>query len=415
MIAVADAGTAGEVHAGSTEAASAPSAVRLDPDLLPDIKRFGAADVSACYSCGNCTAICPLTDDAGTFPRRMIRYAELGMKDTLIWSKELWTCYHCGACSDSCPTQADPAGFMAAARRYAIASYDRTRLARTLSTRPVIGTIIALAVAAFFALFMYASHGPESARRLALFEFIPEPLIHLTGVVVMSLVALAGLVGVAFMAHGIARREGVRFRDILGGPAAWRRTLRALWVALGVEALGQRRYRADCGDAQETEPLYRRRWLLHALTIWGFLGLFLATLLDYGLALAGIKATGAPVPIWYPVRLLGTVAGAAMIYGTTLLIRNRLRQANRTASESRFADWLLLALLWVTGVTGFGIELGLYLPHPPTWGYWIFLVHVAVAMELVLLLPFTKLAHAIYRPVALFFHTLAGSRTTGSD
>ena len=69
----------------------------------------------------------------------------------------------------------------------------------------------------------------------------------------------------------------------------------------------------------------------------------------------------------------------------------------------------------MTGVTGFGIELALYLPHPPTWGYWVFLVHVAVAMELVLLLPFTKLAHAIYRPVALFFHALAGSRTAGSD
>ncbi len=401
MIAVTEAGTAGD-------------AVRLDPDLLSDIKRFGGADVSACFSCGNCTAVCPLVDEVGTFPRRMIRYAELGMKDALVSSKELWTCYHCGACSDSCPTEADPAGFMAAARRYAIASYDRTRLARTLATRPVIGTIVAAAIAAFFALFMYADHGPENASRLALFEFIPERLIHLTGVAVMSLVALAGLVGVVTMARGIGRREGVRFGDVFG-PGGWRRSLRALWVALGVEAIGQHRYRADCGEAQEVEPLYRRRWLLHALTLWGFLGLFLATLLDYGLALIGVKAIGAPEPIWYPVRLLGTVAGAATIYGTTLLIRNRLRQANRTASESRFPDWLLLGLLWVTGVTGFGIELGLYLPHAPAWGYWVFLVHVAVAMELVLLLPFTKLAHAIYRPVALFFHTLAGSRTAESD
>ena len=40
-------------------------------------------------------------------------------------------------------------------------------------------------------------------------------------------------------------------------------------------------------------------------------------------------------------------------------------------------------------------------------GYWLFLVHVAVAMELVLLAPFTKLAHAVYRPVALFFVALA--------
>ena len=40
---------------------------------------------------------------------------------------------------------------------------------------------------------------------------------------------------------------------------------------------------------------------------------------------------------------------------------------------------------------------------PPAWGYWVFLFHVAVAMELVLLAPFMKLAHAVYRPIALFF------------
>ena len=40
-------------------------------------------------------------------------------------------------------------------------------------------------------------------------------------------------------------------------------------------------------------------------------------------------------------------------------------------------------------------------------GYWLFLVHVAVALELVRLAPFMKLAHAVYWPVALFFVALA--------
>ena len=47
------------------------------------------------------------------------------------------------------------------------------------------------------------------------------------------------------------------------------------------------------------------------------------------------------------------------------------------------------------------------LPDAQPWGYWVFLVHVAIAMELVLFLPFTKFAHAMYRPVALFFYGLA--------
>jgi len=378
----------------------------VDTGLLADIKRFGAADVSACFSCGNCTAICPLSDNDGTFPRRIIRYAQVGMKDSLLSSKELWTCYHCGLCSETCPTEADPGEFMAAARRYAIASYDRTRLARTLYTRPVAGSVFAVLLAAFFALFMYSEHGPKNTKSLEVFTFVPEGLIHWTGVAVMMLMTIAGAAGVVTMARGIARKEGAH--------AGTRDVAAALWAALGVEALGQRRYRADCRDDRQPEPLWRRRWLAHALTVWGFLGLLTATILDYALALAGVKETGAHVALWYPPRLIGTVAGISLVYGVSVLILNRLQGSNQTAKTSTLSDWLFPVLLWITGVTGFLLEVALYLPHAPAWGYWVFLLHVAVAMELMLLLPFTKFAHAIYRPVALFFYGLrANERAAG--
>jgi nitrate reductase gamma subunit len=63
-------------------------------------------------------------------------------------------------------------------------------------------------------------------------------------------------------------------------------------------------------------------------------------------------------------------------------------------------------LLWFSGVTGFIIEIALYLPGAPMWGYWMFIFHVAVSITLLLLLPFTKFAHAIYRIVALYIHAL---------
>jgi nitrate reductase gamma subunit len=211
------------------------------------------------------------------------------------------------------------------------------------------------------------------------------------------------------MAHDIGRKEGVSLRGALGSRMGLARTGRALWAAVGRESFGQVRFRAECeADAVSMAvPWYRRRWLVHALVVWGFVGLLAATGLDYGLALIGVKETGTPVPLWYPVRLLGTLAGASLVYGATVLIADRYRKANRSVTRSTTADWLLLALLWVTAVTGFTIELALYLPSAPVWGYWLFLVHVAVAMELVLLAPFMKLAHAVYRPVALFFVALA--------
>jgi nitrate reductase gamma subunit len=187
-----------------------------------------------------------------------------------------------------------------------------------------------------------------------------------------------------------------------------------LWSSIGRESLGQARYRAECETEKVTVAWYRRRWLVHAMVLWGFLGLLAATVLDYGLDILGVKATGTPVAIWYPVRLLGTVAGLMLVYGTSVMILDRLRAASASVARSATADWTLLALLWVTGVTGFGLELALYLPEPPAWGYWVFLFHVAVAMELVLLAPFMKLAHAVYRPVALFYMALAREPREGT-
>lgn len=380
--------------------------VIVDHTLLPTLKQFGAFDVGACFNCGNCTAVCPLSKDDTTFPRKIIRYAQVGMRDSLLSSKELWTCYACGECSETCPRQAEPSEFMAAARRYAIASYDRTGLARTMYTRPVMGTLIAVFLAAFFAIFMAAGHAIPSGGSLDLFAFVPEDLIHTIGIVVMVLVALAGVAGLVTMARQVGRSEGVGWRTVLGSRAAVGRSVHALWESIGIESLGQQRYREECDADKAAVPLYRRRWLLHALTMWGFLGLLAATILDYGLALLGIKATGTPVPIWYPVRLLGTIAGMMLVYGATMLIVERYRKASRSVAHSAPADWTLLALLWITGVTGFTLELALYLPQAPVWGYWVFLFHVAVAMELVLLAPFMKLAHVLYRPVALFFYAL---------
>ena len=388
-------------------AVTAPLPTAVDLGLYPDIQRYGARDVSACFSCGTCTASCPLSQTDATFPRRIIRYAQLGMKDALLSSKELWACYQCGQCAETCPTQADPSEFMAATRRYAIAGYDRTRIARTMYTRPIVATVMAVLIAAFFALFMYSAHGPQSGESLAIFEFIPAELIHNTGIVVMLLVVVAGLSGIASMARRIGRREGVGWRDVLGGRVALARSGRALWHAIGRESIGPVQFREECDTGDAAVPWFRRRGLVHAVTVWGFLGLLAATGLDYGLALLGIKETGTPVPIWYPVRLLGTGAGLLLVYGSTVLIIDRYRAANRSVKKSTTADWLLLGLLWVTGVTGFALELALYLPSAPAWGYWMFLVHVAVAMELVLLAPFMKLAHAVYRPVALFYVALA--------
>ena len=380
----------------------------VDTSLLTDIQRFGAADVSACFSCGNCTATCPLVGDDSTFPRRMIRYAQVGMRDQLLSSKELWTCYACGECSETCPTQAEPSEFMAAARRYAIASYDRTGFARTMYTRPVVGTLIAVAAGRVLRRCSCTRRtAPKSAhvaRHLRLHPRGADPRHGHRGHGrrLRRRPARRGDDGAARSPR--QRRDAALGGRRPGGACEARRG--AAWSALAVETLGQRRYRDGLRAPDDAaQPWYLRRWFLHAATMWGFLGLLAATILDYGLAVVGHQGDRHARPDLVP--------GPPARHGRRHRAGLRRDDAHRAALPARrsdrvrhstAADWTFLVLLFVvTGVTGFALELALYLPEPPAWGYWVFLFHVAVAMELVLLAPFMKLAHAIYRPLALFF------------
>jgi ferredoxin len=102
---------------------------RVNPDLIEEIKKYGASDWNACFHCGNCTAVCSLTEDRILFPRNEIRILQMGLKDKLATSVEPWICYYCGDCSETCPRDANPAELMMSVRRWLTARYDWTGLA----------------------------------------------------------------------------------------------------------------------------------------------------------------------------------------------------------------------------------------------------------------------------------------------
>jgi ferredoxin len=372
---------------------------RVNPRLLQEIEAYGRVNVEACFNCGNCTAVCPLSTDESPFPRTVIRMAQVGLRDELLSSKELWMCYYCGECTDTCPRQAEPGEFMATARRYAISNYDGLGLAKLLHRRPFWSVIFLIVLAILLGGFMYTRHGAMPTGTLALFDFIPYALIHTIGLITIVFVALTGLLGLANMIRHVFKgrhlQKGVRYN--------W---WQALQSALFGEVLAQTRYREACDQSTNAPPWYLKKWFIHASTMWGFLGLLASTILDYATDLMGLKEAGAWVPLWNPIRLLGTLSGLLLIYGTSVSIVKRLTKADRTTEHSTVADWAFLIMMWLSGVTGFAVEVALYLPPSQIWGYWMLLFHVSVAMEMVLLLPFTKFAHVIYRTVALYLYAL---------
>jgi nitrate reductase gamma subunit/ferredoxin len=388
-------------------------ATRIDTGVLRDMKTYGAFDISACFNCGNCTAVCPLSEDSVAFPRRMIRYAQLGQKDNVVASRELWLCYYCAECSDTCPRQAEPGEFMASARRFAIAGFDPTSIARRLYTSTAFTWgLLAVVFAALLVILLAWSPGWPSGRTTseALLTFVPYETIHWLGIGVIAITAAATLATVVNMLWSISRAPvpgglglPARRAEVFPlGPA-----LRALGTAVA-EVFGQARYR-DC-DAEKSAPpapLLVRRWVVHYAIMIGMIGLAAATALDYF-----FKTPGSYVPIWSPIRLLGTVAGALLVYGATVAVVQRLRRADKYSSHSLLSDWLFLGFLWALGVTGFILELADYATLS-SWVGVVFLVHIALAMELILLLPFTKLAHIVYRPLAIWFTEFRRLRATG--
>ncbi len=368
----------------------------VDVNLLRKIKRHGAGstlDVSACFNCGNCTAVCPLAQDSAGFPRRMIRMAQVGMERELLASEDLWRCYACGECTQTCPRKADPAEFMAAARSYAIARYDFTGLAG-LANRSVIGNLTVLALfSAFFSLLLM-SKGTFGKPTLPLFSFLPGAWIHDIGVVLFAAVGLSAFFGMASMAARNWRQrraEGVALNlSALPG---------AIFSALS-DALFHKRFR-DC-DAESdpslsaAQPWYLRPWVVHAAVMGGFLAMLVATSLDFLL-----KPIGSPVPPWYPMRILGALGGVICLYGLTIVLFRRVQGRDTFHATSSFADWFFPIILTATVLTGLFCEVIVYLPSSTALGHSVFFAHVVLAMDLVAMLPLTKFAHVLYRTLAL--------------
>lgn len=378
--------------------------IRVDPGLLHELNEYGGINVESCFNCGNCTAVCSMTTEDEIFPRTLIRYAQIGMKDELLGSKELWLCYNCGECSETCPRQAEPAGFMMAARLYAIANYDLFGPSKLMFRSSLFTIIFSILLVIILGLFMYSQTEVMPTDQLKLFEFIPYEFIHTGGLIAILFLFVVGLIGILRMMITIGRTNNLSAKSFLiGSKMNW---WRAFWEAIGVQSLGQQRYREECEASENVRGWYLSKWFVHGATMWGFLGLLAATVLDWILDIVGLKPTGTFVPIWYPVRLLGTIAGLFFVYGITALIIKRWKKIDAAHSISRASDWFFLIMLWLAGVTGFIIEIGLYLPEPPIWGYWIFLFHIVISLELLLLLPFSKFAHAIYRIVALYINAL---------
>ncbi len=96
-------------------------ASEIDPKFKYELTRMpGGEKLLKCFQCGTCTSDCPVARFSDAYrPRRIIRMAQLGLKERVLNSETLWLCAACFTCTDRCPQGVEVASVIRVLRNLA--------------------------------------------------------------------------------------------------------------------------------------------------------------------------------------------------------------------------------------------------------------------------------------------------------
>lgn len=357
---------------------------RINPDLYKDVSRLGAKDMEACMQCGNCAASCPLSEGSNTFPRKIYRYLQLGLTDKLLESPEPWLCYYCGDCNTDCPRGAEPAETMMATRRWLTTQYDWTGLASRFYASPkwLVGAVLLIT---FFVIGLYlALHGPVVTDKVELNTFAPAHWVHL-GDEIMILIVMGLLLSNGFN----------MYRKIMQGTKIPLKLYLTEAPVFVLNYFTQKKWR-KCGTGPSSA------WWRHLFLFSGWVAMEVLIMIF----LTSFQ-TDIIHPFWHPTRIVGYYATVALLLGSgTMLYSRWFKKEANLHRYSDFTDILFLVLIFVIAISGILVHIFRLAGFPLTT-YTIYVVHVGICVAmLMIMLPFGKLAHLLYRPLAIFLITL---------
>ena len=96
--------------------------VQPEPGFTEEIAKNGGSSVLLCFQCGTCTAGCPSGKITAYRTRKLMRAAQLGLKEETIKSDDLWQCTTCYTCAERCPRDVQIVDVITALRNIAVAN-----------------------------------------------------------------------------------------------------------------------------------------------------------------------------------------------------------------------------------------------------------------------------------------------------
>jgi heterodisulfide reductase subunit C len=88
--------------------------------FIDQIDHLSRQSIELCYHCHKCTAGCPVAAEMEYGPDRVLRMVQMGEKERLFASQDIWLCASCETCGTRCPNQIDIAQVMDALRSMAV-------------------------------------------------------------------------------------------------------------------------------------------------------------------------------------------------------------------------------------------------------------------------------------------------------
>ncbi len=372
------------------------NSILIEPDekFINEITSVEGVNLKKCYQCATCSVACTASHDTNPFPRKEMIFASWGLKDKLIANPDIWLCYNCGDCSTMCPRDARPGDVLNALRKMTIKEYSKPAFLNKLLNEPkmipllfIIPALIILGLGFVTGLMnINPVDGPivfANFFPVALIETIFLPLTVITAIVFFL---------------GIKRFIGDMQKNNNGS------TTNKLNITEFIKTMVKIFPSIMKHDKFSSCSENKTRKLSHILVSFSFVSLaFVAGV--FVIALYILNSHG-PYPQINPVKILANFSGIALITGSILLIKERLSDKKQTNS---YFDWYLLGLALFLGITGMLTQIFRLLDLPTT-AYITYFIHIMFAFNLVAFLPYTKLAHLVYRTVAVTYYEYSNKK-----
>ena len=371
----------------------------VEPDVgfVKEVISLGGVDVKKCFQCATCSVVCPISPDTRPFPRKEMIAAGWGLKDKLIGNGDIWLCHNCGDCSTMCPRGAKPGDVLAALRMATIRSYAKPKiLADWVNDKSKLPILLAIPAVLFIVIglitgLLHFSPGGDEIEHAKFFSTWLVDLIMIP--TFFFAVAVFGLGLKNFIAdmHADALANGKTTKTELNPKELLQAFIRVVLTVLKHEKFN------ECGENRE-------RATAHMMVLFSFIGLFIVTNIFF-ITLYVFQIHG-PYSQLNPVKWLANVAGVALVIGALLMIRTRLSKKDQVSS---YSDWFLIGLALMLGLTGMLTEMT-RLGGMAGVSYFLYFVHLMFVWSLFCYVPFSKLAHLVYRTAAMTYNEWAGRK-----